>query len=144
MPRAALTRRITFAAAHRYRRPEWSDAKNAEVFGACANPHFHGHSYACDVTVRGEIDATTGMVIDLAVLDRVLREEVSARFDHRNLNVEVPEFADGGLIPTGENVARVIAERVARALAAAGSRADLTRVVVREDDALAAEYTPER
>ncbi len=139
MPRAALTRRVTFAAAHRYRRPEWSDAKNAEVFGACANPHYHGHSYACEVTVRGEIDPVTGMVIDLALLDRVLADEVRARFDHRNLNVEVPEFADGGLIPTGENLARLIAERVRGAL---GTRVDVTRVVVREDDALWAEWTP--
>ena len=139
MPRAALTRRVTFAAAHRYRRPEWSDAKNAEVFGACANPHYHGHGYACEVMVRGEIDPATGMVIDLALLDRVLADEVRARFDHRNLNVEVPEFADGGLIPTGENLARVIADRVRGAL---GARVEVTRVVVREDDSLWAEWTP--
>jgi 6-pyruvoyltetrahydropterin/6-carboxytetrahydropterin synthase len=139
MPRAALTRRVSFAAAHRYRRPEWSDAKNFEVFGPCANPHYHGHGYTCDVTVGGDVDPVTGMVIDLAVLDHVLADEVRARFDHRNLNLEVPEFAEGRLIPTGENLARLIGERVRAAL---GARAEVVRVVVREDDALWAEWTP--
>ena len=59
-----LTRRVTFAAAHRYRRPEWDDATNARVFGACAHPSFHGHSYRCDVTVQGPLDETTGMVVE--------------------------------------------------------------------------------
>ena len=139
MPRAALTRRITFAAAHRYGRPEWSDAKNHEVFGASANPKYHGHGYACEVTVRGEVDRVTGMVIDLALLDRVLDDEVRARFDHRNINEEVPEFADGKLVPTGENLARVIGERVQAAL---GTRVEVSRVVVREDESLWSEWTP--
>ncbi len=137
MPLASLTRRVTFAAAHRYHRPDWSDARNLEVFGRCANPHFHGHSYACDVTVRGPIDSTTGMVIDLARLDRVLETEVRARFDHRNINLEVPEFAEGRLIPTGENLARFIFECVQRAL---GDAPTVTSVVVREDETLSAEY----
>src|SRR5213076_1491393 len=63
MASAFLTRRITFAAAHRYRRPEWSDEENERVFGLCARPNYHGHSYVCEVTVRGEIDATTGTSI---------------------------------------------------------------------------------
>src|SRR5688572_30099465 len=116
MPAASLTRRVRFAAAHRYRRPDWSDARNLEVFGACANPSFHGHSYICDVTVRGDIDAQTGFAADLGTLDRVLASEIIARFDHRNINTDVPEFADGKLIPTGENLARFIFERVAQAL----------------------------
>ena len=143
MPRAALTRLVTFAAAHRYRRADWSDAKNSEVFGACANPNFHGHSYSCWVTVQGEIDPVTGMVVDLGLLDRVLAAEVRQRFDHRNINLEVAEFADGALVPTGENLARFIAERVAIALAAARASAIVRRVVVKEDDSLAAEYEPE-
>ena len=69
MPRATLTRRLTFSAAHRYRRPEWSDAKNAEVFGACAHPNWHGHTYTCEVTVGGEVDPITGFCADLAALD---------------------------------------------------------------------------
>jgi 6-pyruvoyltetrahydropterin/6-carboxytetrahydropterin synthase len=137
MPSASLTRRVTFASAHRYRRPDWTDARNVEVFGQCANPNFHGHSYACDVTVRGPIDDTTGMVVDLGRLDRVLATEVRERFDHRNINLEIPEFADGALIPTGENLARFIFERVQRAL---GGEVQVTRVVVREDEGLSAEY----
>ena len=137
MPNAYLTRRVAFAAAHRYRLPDWSDERNAAVFGACANPQFHGHSYRCDVTVRGPIDERTGMLVDLAVLDRVLADEVRARFDHRNINLEVPEFADGRLVPTGENLARFIFERVQRAL---GEGVTVTSVVVAEDDTLRAEY----
>lgn len=137
MPHASLTRRVTFAAAHRYHRPEWSDERNAAVFGACANPHFHGHGYECDVTVGGPIDETTGMVVDLGLLDDVLAREVRARFDHRNINLEVPEFADGRLVPTGENLARVIFDRVQEAL---GGAAVVERVVVREDATLSAEY----
>ncbi len=140
MPAASLTRRIRFAAAHRYRRPEWSDARNAEVFGACATPTFHGHSYTCDVTVRGEIDPHTGFAADLGRIDRVLAQEVVARFDHRNINTDVPEFADGKLIPTGENLARFIFERLQVAL---GDGVPVVRVRVAEDDTLGAAYPAE-
>lgn len=140
MAAAFLTRRVTFAAAHRYRRPEWSDAENERVFGLCARPSFHGHTYTCDVTVRGEIHDTTGMVVDLAVLDRILAREVRERFDHRNINQDVPEFADGKLVPTGENLARFIFERVNTALDGA---ARVTEVVVAEDDTLRCTYRTE-
>jgi 6-pyruvoyltetrahydropterin/6-carboxytetrahydropterin synthase len=140
----SLTRRVTFAAAHRYRRPEWSDERNAAVFGLCARPSFHGHSYVCDVTVAGPVDDVTGFVVDLGVLDRVLAVEVRERFDHRNINLDVPEFADGRLVPTGENLARFIAERVQAGLAiAGGERAPrVTRVVVAEDLTLSATWEP--
>lgn len=137
-----LTRRVTFAAAHRYRRPEWDEATNVRVFGACAHPNFHGHSYSCEVTVRGEVDPLTGFVVDLGALDDVLRLEVRERFDHRNLNLDVPEFADGLLVPSGENLARHIHDRVATGLAARGSRAEVVRVVVAEDETLRATYEP--
>lgn len=143
MPRFSLTRRVTFAAAHRYRRPDWSDARNAEVFGACARPNYHGHGYTCDVTVTGPLDEATGFVVDLGLLDRVLREEVHARFDHANINLDVPEFADGRSIPTGENLARFVGERVQRRLdEATGGAARVTRVTVAEDDTLSATYEP--
>lgn len=135
-----LTRRTTFAAAHRYRIATWSDTRNAEVFGLCARPSFHGHSYVCDVTVAGEIDAVTGMIIDLGVLDRILAIEVRERFDHRNMNLDIPEFADGKLVPTGENVARYIFERLRDALAREGAAARLVRVTVAEDSTLSATY----
>jgi 6-pyruvoyltetrahydropterin/6-carboxytetrahydropterin synthase len=138
----SLTRRVTFAAAHRYRRPDWSDERNAEVFGACARPNYHGHSYTCDVTVSGALDEETGFVVDLGVLDRVLREEVHARLDHANINLDVPEFADGRLIPSGENLARWVHERVrARLDAELGPGAPrVTRVTVAEDATLSATY----
>lgn len=138
MPTASLTRRVAFAAAHRYRRPEWSEERNRETFGACAWPNFHGHSYVCDVTVSGPIDDTTGFVVDLGVLDSILREQVRDRFDHRNLNVDIPEFADGKLIPSGENLARHIFQTVDKLLPVP---AQVTRVTVAEDGTLSATYS---
>lgn len=135
-----LTRRVSFAAAHRYRIAEWSDERNAAVFGACSRPNFHGHSYVCDVTVTGQIDPVTGFLVDLGLLDDVLRREVHARFDHANINLDVPEFRDGGLMPTGEELARFICQRVQAAL---GDRVRVTRVSVSEDATLGASYEPD-
>ena len=136
----SLTRRVTFAAAHRYRIAEWSDEQNEQVFGLCARPSFHGHSYVCDVTVSGEIDPTTGMIVDLGLLDRILTAEVRARFDHANINLDVPEFGEGRLLPTGENLAVFIAERVQAAL---GATARVVRVTVAEDATLSATHEPD-
>ena len=135
-----LTRRVSFAAAHRYRISDWSDERNAAVFGACARPNYHGHSYVCDVTVTGEIDPVTGFIVDLGLLDEILEREVRTRFDHANINLDVLEFADGGLMPTGEELARFIYQRVQSAL---GARARVTRVSVAEDATLAAAYEPD-
>ena len=131
----SLTRRVTFTAAHRYQRPEWSAAQNAERFGK-ALMEFHSHDYLCDVTVSGAIDETTGTIVDLGLLDRVLRAEVVERFDQRRLNVDVEEFAGGGQMPTGENLARLIAHRVQRALDEAGAGVAVTEVTVAEDPTL--------
>ncbi|MEO7965556.1 MAG: 6-carboxytetrahydropterin synthase [Gemmatimonadaceae bacterium] len=131
--RASLTRRVTFAAAHRYRRPEWDDARNESTFGLCSRSSFHGHSYVCEVTVEGEIDEITGFVVDLGMLDAVLKREVRDRFDHRNINVDVPEFADGLLVPTGENLSRFIFEHVAESL---GELCRVVEVSVAEDDTM--------
>ncbi len=139
MPFAELTRRVSFASAHRYRRPEWDDATNEAVFGLCARPSFHGHSYTCDVTVRGPIDETTGFVVDLPRLDGVLAREVRDRFDHRNINLDVSEFAEGRLVPTGENLARFILDRVQTEL---GDVVTVTQVTVAEDSTLSASYRP--
>ncbi|MBI2796262.1 MAG: 6-carboxytetrahydropterin synthase [Gemmatimonadetes bacterium] len=133
--RVALTRRVSFAAAHRYRRGDWSEARNREVFGACANPNFHGHTYTCDVTVTGPVDAETGMLVNLERLDRALAAEVRDRFDHRNINLDVPEFGEGRLVPTGENLARFILERVQAAL---GAEPRVAQVSLAEDDTLSA------
>lgn len=134
-----LTRRVTFAAAHRYRKPEWSDARNAETFGLCSRPSYHGHTYQCEVTVTGDLDPNTGFIVDLALLDRVLAEEVRDRLDHRNINLDVPEFADGLLIPSGENLAKFIGDRVQARL---GDAARITMVTVAEDETLKVTYTP--
>lgn len=104
MSRMQLTRRVRFSAAHRYHRPEWSDERNREVFGPCANPHGHGHDYLLEVTVEGEVDPVTGFSVDLEMLDAVLREQVMEPLDHQHLNHAVADFAPGGLIPTTENI----------------------------------------
>jgi 6-pyruvoyltetrahydropterin/6-carboxytetrahydropterin synthase len=91
------------------------------------------------VTVAGPISDETGFVVDLGLLDRVLATEVRERFDHRNINLDVPEFADGALIPSGENLARFICQRVQRAL---GDAVRVTRVTVAEDATLGATYEP--
>lgn len=101
-----VCRRETFNAAHRLHRPEWDDAKNLAVFGKCSNPNFHGHNYALEVWVDGEIDEETGYVIDLKTLKTIIQEHIIERFDHRNLNLDCPEFE--GIIPTTENIAKVI------------------------------------
>ena len=132
-----LTRRVTFAAAHRYRRPEWSQERNDQVFGLCARESYHGHTYTCDVTVTGSLDATTGFVVDLALLDRILATEVRDRFDHRNINLDVPEFADGKRIPSGEELAAFIFERMQAAL---GIATEVVEVTVAEDATLSASY----
>jgi 6-pyruvoyltetrahydropterin/6-carboxytetrahydropterin synthase len=137
MRTARLIRRVRFAAAHRYRKPEWSDEKNLDVFGLCARPNYHGHTYTCAVTVEGPIDEATGMVIDLGLVDRVLEAEVVSRFDHRNINLDVPEFGEGRLIPTGENLARFIFERLESALGSVR----LVSVQVDEDESLSALVT---
>ena len=137
MAQALLTRRVTFAAAHRYRRPEWDDARNAATFGLCARPNYHGHSYVCDITVAGNIDPLTGFVVDLGRLDAVLLTEVRERFDHRNINLDVAEFVEGALIPTGENLAKNIFERVQSAL---GGAALVMEVKLAEDESLSVTY----
>lgn len=135
-----LTRRVTFAAAHRYRIAEWSDERNTATFGLCARPSFHGHSYVCDVTVTAPLDPVTGFVADLGLLDRVLKDEVRDRFDHANLNLDVPEFAEGRALPTGENLAILIATRVQAGL---GTAARVVRVTVAEDATLSATHEPD-
>lgn len=110
-----VTRRIEFNAAHRLHSAVLSDEENAEVFGKCNSPNGHGHNYELEVTVRGPVDERTGTVIDLEHLDQVLEEEVMARYDHKNLNVDVEEFRT--LNPTSEMFARVIWDRLAVRLA---------------------------
>jgi 6-pyruvoyltetrahydropterin/6-carboxytetrahydropterin synthase len=105
MPPVLLTKRIEFAAGHRYIKAEWDEAKNRAVFGPCYNPPAHGHNYMVEVTVSGEVDPKTGMVVNLFDLKRVLLD-VLEEFDHKNLNLDMPYFE--GRIPTSENLACVL------------------------------------
>jgi 6-pyruvoyltetrahydropterin/6-carboxytetrahydropterin synthase len=137
MTLAYLTRRVSFAAAHRYWRDEWSEERNRAIFGACANPHGHGHNYVLEATVEGEIDATTGFSVDLGVLDEALRGAVVEPLDHQHLNHAVPEFGPGGRVPTTENVVAWAWPRVVERLPE-GVR--LHRLRLREDDRLHVDY----
>ncbi|MHC5202640.1 6-pyruvoyl trahydropterin synthase family protein [Myroides sp. LJL119] len=101
-----VSRKAHFNAAHRLFRKEWSDQKNQEVFGKCNNPNYHGHNYDLIVHVTGEMDPLTGFVMDLKILRELIKNEVEENFDHKNLNLDVPEFKE--LIPTAENIAVVI------------------------------------
>ena len=104
--RVAVFRKEHFNAAHRLFNPAWSDQQNAEVFGKCSNPHYHGHNYELIVQVAGAPDPVTGYVVDTKVLSKITAEEVLERFDHKNLNLDTEFFRD--LNPTAENIAIVI------------------------------------
>jgi len=95
-----------FNAAHRLYNADWSDARNATVFGKCANPNYHGHNYELIVGVTGKINSKTGFVMDMKVLKQIIETEIEDLFDHKNLNVEVDAFKT--LNPTAENIAVVI------------------------------------
>jgi 6-pyruvoyltetrahydropterin/6-carboxytetrahydropterin synthase len=135
--RIRLERRFRFSASHLYRRPEWSEEENRARFGKCANLPGHGHNYRLYVTVAGEPDPRTGFIVDLGELDRLVNEEVVDRLDHQHLNAAVPEFAEGGRIPSSENLVRWIHDRIAPALPAGVSLAALR---LEEDEDLAAEW----
>lgn len=116
---AFLTIRTHFSAAHRLARPELSQGENETIYGKCARPHGHGHNYFLEVTVRGEIDARSGMVCDLAALQKLVQDLVVEPFDHTFLNKDVPFFVD--CVPTAENIALHIADRLNQPIAAIGA-----------------------
>ncbi len=117
MPLVTVTRRLRFNAAHRVHNATLSDAENAQLFGKCNNPNWHGHNYTLDVSVRGPVDARTGYVIDLGVLRSIVEREVLDHTDHRNFNLDVPYMRD--INPTTENIIvamwRVLAPAIAPA-----------------------------
>jgi len=116
---AFLTIRTHFSAAHRLARPELSQGENETIYGKCARPHGHGHNYFLEVTVRGEIDARSGMVCDLAALQKLVQDLVVEPFDHTFLNKDVPFFTT--CVPTAENIALHIADRLNQPIAAIGA-----------------------
>lgn len=105
---AYLTLSTHFSAAHRLARPDLSFEENTEIYGKCARPHGHGHNYHLEVTVKGEIDPRTGMIVDLAALQQIINDQVIEPFDHNFLNKDIPYFAD--VVPTAENIAIYIRE----------------------------------
>ena len=108
--RVTISRKAHFNAAHRLHRADWSMEKNDSIFGKCNNPNFHGHNYDMTVSVTGEIDPETGYVMDIKILSDLIKEEVENRFDHKNLNLDVPEFKD--LNPTAENIVVIIWDKL--------------------------------
>jgi len=108
--KVTISRKAHFNSAHRLYRPDWSDEKNQSIFGKCNNPNFHGHNYDLIVSVTGHIDPETGYVMDVKILSDLIKEEVENRFDHKNLNLDVPEFKN--LNPTAENIAVVIWDKL--------------------------------
>lgn len=127
-----LERRFRFSASHLYRRPDWSEEENRARFGKCANLPGHGHNYRLFVTVDGEVDPQTGFIIDLGHLDSLVTGKVIDRLDHQHLNTALPEFGEGGKIPSSENLILWILSQLQ----------DLSVVKLRleEDEDLAAEW----
>jgi 6-pyruvoyltetrahydropterin/6-carboxytetrahydropterin synthase len=135
-----LTRRATFSASHFYWNDSWPAEKNERVFGRCANRNGHGHNYTLEVTVAGEPDPVTGFVVDLKWLKEVMGREVLAAYDHKHLNLDVPEFKNA--IPTTENIAIAVWKRLEPVVTAArGAR--LSRIRIYETPEIFAEYRGE-
>ena len=121
------TRRATFSASHFYWNDAWSAERNEQVFGRCSNRNGHGHNYTLEVTVAGEPDPVTGFVVDLKWLKDVIEQNVMTAYDHRHLNLEVPEFATA--MPTTENIAIAAWKRLEGSIAqAGGARLKVVRV----------------
>jgi 6-pyruvoyltetrahydropterin/6-carboxytetrahydropterin synthase len=106
----SLTRRYRFAASHRLHTPRLSEAENRELYGKCNNAYGHGHNYEVEITVRGPVEEATGRTVDLEQLDQLVKKEVLDAFDHRNLNDEIPQFAE--VVPTSENLALELERRL--------------------------------
>ncbi|MFN3939008.1 MAG: 6-pyruvoyl trahydropterin synthase family protein [Chitinophagales bacterium] len=115
--KTSVFRRITFNAAHRLHNPRWDDAKNKAIFGLCNNPNYHGHNYTLIVKVTGVIDPETGYVMDLKILNDLVKKHITDPFDHSNLNLDIPEFKN--LNPTAENIAMVIYDKLRSAISPA-------------------------
>jgi 6-pyruvoyltetrahydropterin/6-carboxytetrahydropterin synthase len=130
----SLTRRYHFPASHRLHSPRLSEAENARLYGKCNNPFGHGHDYTLELTITGELDGNSGLLLPLARLDGFVQEKILRLFAYRNINVDVPQFAN--VVPTTENVVRIIGELVRRHWA--GSFGDLpihvSRIQIQETE----------
>ena len=130
-----VTRVVDFCAAHRYHSDALSEEENARLFGKCHRPHGHGHNYRLEVTVGGPVDPITGMVINLADLDRILREQVIDQLDHSFLNHDIDHFA--AVVPTTENIVLWLVDMLEPVLGAIG--VSLRHLRLHESDTLFAE-----
>ena len=138
MPRVTVTTELEFSAAHRVFNPEWTDERNHEVFGGCANPNWHGHNYELHVTVEGELDPETGFVMDFRDLKSLVESRVIQDLDHQNVNLDVPWMA--GLIPSAENMVVAIWSRLADGLL---NEVKLSKLTLWETPRSYVEYTGE-
>ena len=136
MPEVRVTRRLHFSAAHRLFRKDWSDAQNADVFGDCSNPNWHGHNYEVEVTVVGPVDPETGYVMDLKELRDLVQDRVVDDVDHKNLNLDVAWMKN--VLPSTENLVVAIWNRIKDGLP---SGVRLERVMLQETPRNFAEYT---
>lgn len=134
MPKVRVTRRVHFSAAHRLHNPAFSEDENSRLYGLCNSPNFHGHNYELDVTVEGEVDASTGYVVDLGRLKEIAEETVVRDLDHRNLNEDVPWLR--GVIPSTENLITHIWDRLVERI----PNGRLVRLVLWETPRNYAEY----
>lgn len=136
MAEVRVTRRLHFSAAHRLFREDWSDARNAQVFGDCSHKNWHGHNYEIEVTVAGTVEPETGFVMDLKSLRDLVQQRVVDDVDHRNLNLDVPWME--GVLPSTENLVVAVWKRLVDVLPAGVS---LERVLVQETPRNFVEYT---
>ena len=134
----SLTRVVGFHAVHRLFRADWTEVQNREAFGPLSDPPGHAHDYHCAVTVRGPIQDSLGMVLDLTLLDRLLLDEVVGAFEGKHLNLDVPAFAYGRMLPTCEAIAAYVYPRISARLPAG---VELERVRIMEDSTLYADCT---
>ncbi len=125
-----LTRRYKFSASHRLHSASMSDEENAELYGKCNNPFGHGHNYELEVTVRGPVNAESGRVVNVGALDAYIEREVIRRFDHKDMNRDVPDFVD--LVPTTENLSVIVEKRLRRDWSGSFGTALLDAVRVQE------------
>src|SRR3954468_24819083 len=135
-----LTRKAEFSASHYYHNPDFSAEENRRVFGKCNNPNGHGHNYQLEVTLRGVPDRE-GVLVDVPSLEQLVASTVIDHLDHRNLNTEVPEFRDHGVIPSVENIAQVIYRMLEPQVSAAHGHASLASVRVWETSKTWCEYS---
>lgn len=127
-----ITRKASFNAAHKLSRPDWTEDKNTEVYGKCANPNWHGHNYHLYVTVKGEINPETGFLVDLKWLKDITNTHVVDKIDHKNLNLDV-DFMKGKLAST-ENLAIAIWEQLVDLIAESGAQLHSIKIYETENN----------